>query len=183
MTVTGRQVQKAYLAKILNGEVQYTYEFQFNPSEDEKAREVEWGWVAAQGTPLPEAVFNRVASEKFTMQLLLDATENYSSLKEGVRADIAALESFTLPDVEIFASDLGQVAAPPQARFGIGNDVYTVIVDSITTRVVRRNTFMYPTRAFVDMSFSSTFVSISQIQATLTRNSELARHAFVARRM
>lgn len=182
MIITGRKANRAYLAKIQDGEVKSTYEFQFNPSEDEKSREVEWGWASAQGTALPEAIFNRISSEKFTIQLLLDATEDYDAAKEGVRADIAAIEMFTMPDPERFSSDLGQVAAPPQARFGIGNDVFTVVMDSVNTRVVRRNTDMFPTRAYVDIVMSTTFTDISQIQAILTRNSELARKAMVSRR-
>lgn len=182
MIITGRKAKRAFLAKIEGGEVKSTYEFQFNPTEDEKSREVEWGWASAQGTALPEAIFNRINSEKFTLQLLLDATENYDADKEGVRADIAALEMFTMPDPEAFSSDLGQVAAPPAARFGIGNDVYTVVMETVTTRVVRRNSEMHPTRAYVDISMGTSFTDISQIQGILTRNSELARKAMVSRR-
>ncbi len=182
MKISGTRARRAYLAKISNGEIQYVYEFQFNPTEDEKAREVEWGWAAAQGTALPEAVFTRIASEKFTMQLFLDATENYSADKEGVRADIAALESFTFPDPDMYSADMGQVASPPPALFGIGEDVYNIVVESTNVRVVRRNFEMHPTRAFVDIKLSSTFTDVKKIQESIMRNSELARKVLIARR-
>jgi hypothetical protein len=181
MRVNGTRAERAYLAKILEGEVTYVYEFQFNPSEDEKTREVAWAW-AVVGPLLPEAIFIRLSREAFSLQLFLDATENYDPDKQGVGADIAALDSFTMPYPEIYCADMGQVASPPLTLFGIGEDAYYVVVNSVNVRVVRRNSEMHPTRAYVDLKLTSTYVDTSQMLNSLNKNSELARKVLVARR-
>jgi hypothetical protein len=179
MSYSGRPLAKGFLAQILDGEVKRSFEFQFNPTEFNRNRTVEYGWLSAAGSVMPEAVFTKIGPEEMTLSLLLDATMSFSVSKEGISAVMAALELFTWPDPSKYSEDLGQVQAPPQALFGLGNFSTTVVVQRFSPNIVRWNRDLQPTRAFVELGLSSTMQSVSEIRNRLDGLETLAKQAFV----
>jgi len=172
--LTGRAVNKGYFYRVENGSVVSTYFFQFNPTEHTRDLDVDYNFVSPPGSPLPTAIFKSVIGGSMSMVLLLDATEGYSTAKEGVAADMAELERYTQPDIDKFLTSLGQFISPPTVVFGRGSDFWNVVIPKMTFRVVRENSYGYPTRVYVDIKMKAIFTSVADIQMRLKRLKRLS---------
>jgi hypothetical protein len=176
---TDRPLTKGYLARIIDGAIQNYFEFQYNPTEFSRQRSVEYGWLGSAGSAVPEAVFSKISKEEMTLSLFLDATRKFSSEKEGINSQLAALELFTWPDPDSVSVDIGQVQAPPQVLFGLGNYSARVVVERFSSNITRWNRSLVPTRATVELGLGVTFVDMANIRERLDRLKSLASQAMV----
>jgi hypothetical protein len=185
--VTGRHPTKGFLARISDGSVRAIYPFQFNPTEVGRSMGVEWALDSPPGSALPHARFQASKGSSITLQLLLDAVEDFSSggrggrhdrSSEGVLPQQAALEALVSPDFDQFInSDLGAFIAPPQVRYGMGGQSWEVVVQTLNFRDIRWNTIGQPVRSFVDITLQANFTDIQTIRARYERLSQLRRKA------
>ncbi len=175
--VTGRPLVKGYLGRISNGEMVDLFGFQFNPTEVTRARAVEYVFTSPPGSPLPFALFKGISGDTFTLQLLLDAVEDYDEDSEGTNAMKAALEIYTQPDYDEFSDDLGQFVSPPMARYSMGDESFEVVVLSSQFRDIRWNREGYPTRTFADLQMRTAYTNIASLRARLDRLNVLRQRA------
>lgn len=174
-SLTGRPLVKGYFARISNGELVETLNFQFNPSEVNRSRTVDYVFESPPGSALPTALFKSMSGDSFTISLLLDAVETFNSDEEGTSAQKAFFEAFTQPDIDLFSDDLGQFVAPPSARYGMGNESWPILFTSINFRDVRWNRQGIPTRTYVDLQFRGHLTDISVLRARLDSLAALRR--------
>jgi hypothetical protein len=167
--VTGRPLVKGYLGKISNGEMVDLFGFQYNPTEVTRARTVEYIFTSPPGSPLPFALFKNISGDTFTLQLLLDAVEEYDQDSEGTSAMKAALETYTQPDYDEFSDDLGQFVAPPMAIYSMGEESFEVVVLSVQFRDIRWNRDGISTRTYADLQMRTAFTNIASLRARLDR--------------
>jgi len=167
--ITGRPLVKGYLGRISNGEMVDMFGFQYNPTETTRGRQVSYNDISPPGSPQPTANFVSIAGDVITLQLLLDAVEDYDPNKEGTGAMKAALEMFTQPDYAQFSDDIGQFVSPPVARYGMGDDSWEVRVDSVQFRDVRFNREGQATRTYVDIQMTAIFTDIATLRSRLDR--------------
>jgi hypothetical protein len=175
--ITGRPLVKGYLGRISNGEMVDLFGFQFNPTEVTRARAVEYIFTSPPGSPLPFALFKSISGDTFTLQLLLDAVEDYDHENKGTSAMKAALEIYTQPEYNEFSDDLGQFVSPPMARYSMGDESFEVVVNSIQFRDVRWNRDGIPTRTYVDVQMRTAYTNISSLRARLDRLNVLSHRA------
>jgi hypothetical protein len=173
--VTGRYPFKGVFSRVENGAVVSIYPFQFNPSNWTRDLDVNYSLISPAGSAMPTAIFQGIVGDVVNMTLLLDATEGYSRAREGVKADMAELESYSQPEIDRYLTDIGQFISPPQVIFSRGEDFWTVIVPKMTFRTVRENTYGYPTRVFVDIKMQAVFTNIQNLQTKLRRLERLRR--------
>lgn len=160
--VTGRPVARGWLARITDGAVVATYEFQYNPTEVAYEHTVNYSLSSAAGSPLPTAYFGSIQGQSVSFSLLLDATEGYSSREKGVLAQKAELISLVSPDLDRFSRSLGQFVSPPEVLFGMGPESVKVIVPKISFRDVRFNRELEPTRCYADIQLQAIYTSAEE---------------------
>lgn len=167
MSVTGRPLNKGYIASVRRGAIDQIMPFQFNPTEVDRARNVEYEFNSPPGSPAPTAFFMSIGGDSFTLQLLFDAVENYDPDKLGTTAQKAFIELLTQPDISLFSDEIGLGAAPPEARIGIGEEDWAVLVLSHRFRDVRFNRDQIPTRTYVDLQLRTMFTTVAAIRTRL----------------
>ena len=158
MSVTARPLVKASLSRIRDGEVVAVFPFQFNPETLRRNISVEWTMLHAPGTEAPIAVFNHIQSQEIDFTLLLDARENYDDSKEGIRAQLDALESCVSPDPDVYFEDPSLSVAPSDYRLTVGPRTWPVVVSGIRVQEKMWNRDLVPVRAEVDMQLRTVFV-------------------------
>jgi len=163
--VTGREPVKGFLARIRDGEMESVMDFQFNPTETTRGRTAEYNFTSGPGSPIPTASFKAIQGDTFSITLLFDAVETYEEAKLGTTAQKAFIESFTSPDFDDFSDDLGQFTPPPQARYGMGEESWDVLILSHNFRDVRWNLSGHPTRTWCELQMRTMFVDVASLRA------------------
>lgn len=179
MTVTGRPVKKGSLAIIENGAVSMVYTFQFNPTERSIGHNVNWNLTTPPGSALPLASFKNIDGPIFGMSILLDATENYSSDAQGVRAAKAFFESLVQPSIANYLVDLATFTSPPEVRYTMGGESFEVLVNRVEFRDVRFNRDGFETRTYVEFEFSMYMKNPAFLKARLSRLNSLRNQTIV----
>lgn len=170
-------VQKGWFTRIVNGQAQSLFSFQFNPTTVQRDHTVDYDFVSAPGSPLPVASFKSVQGQTITLQLLLDAVENYDAASEGITAQLSELESFVQPDIDQFSAGLGSFISPPEVRYGMGRRSWNVVVTNLSIKEERWSRKAIPTRARVDFTMRTNFVDVADIRAQLERMASLRERA------
>lgn len=181
MSVTGRPLVKGSLAIIENGAVTQVYMFQFNPTERNVVHSPNWNFATPPGSALPIASFRNIDGPTFSLTLLLDATENYSSDMQGVRAAKAFFESLAQPTYSQYIEALGTFTSPPEVRYTMGGEQFEVLVTKVSFRDVRFNRDGFETRTYVDLEMSMYMKNPALLKARLERLKFL-RNKVVVRR-
>lgn len=163
--VTGNWPTKGYIGRIRRGEMDRLLYFQFNPTEVPRSRNVDYNFSSPPGSPLPTALFKGIQGDSFTLSLMFDAVESFDENSLGTTGQKAFLESLTQPDFDDFSDDIGLFVPPPEARFGMGQESWDVVVTSLQFRDVRWNTDLTPTRTWVEIQMRSMFVDVATLRA------------------
>lgn len=167
--VTGRQLSKAWFARLANGEIETVFPFQFNPTAMDRDHDVAFSFISAPGSPLPLANFQAITGDTIAFTMLLDATENYDEDKRGTLAQQAELESYVQPDLARYINELGQFIPPPEVRLGYGSQSWRIVIPKIKFRDVRFNRDGHPTRTFIDIKANTYYTRASEISAYLVK--------------
>lgn len=168
MSVTGRALQKGAIYRISRGEVTHGFLFQYNPTEQMRDLSPEWGFDSAPSAVLPHAVLQTYGADTISLQLMLDATSEYSSEKEGVGAQKAFFELLNSPDVDRFlASGVGLSVGPPEIMLVMGSDALNVVVTKLGFKDIRFNSLLFATRTEVTIEFRRVYTSIADYSSRL----------------
>jgi hypothetical protein len=179
MSVTGRPLNKGSLAVIEGGSVTMVYDFQFNPTERSNSLAANYNFASPPGSALPIASFKSITGSTFGLTLLLDATENYNSDLQGVRADKAFFEMLVQPAYSDYIDDLGTFTAPPEVRYTMGGESFRILVTRCTFRDVRFNRDGFETRAFIELEFNLYMSDPALLKARLERLNTLRNKVVV----
>jgi len=167
MTVSGVKINKGFIGRVAQGELVAVLPFQYNPTETTRRVTAAYNYISAAGSPIPTASFKSGTGSQITLELMFDAAEDYDDNKEGVGAYRAFLESFCLPDVEDYSTDLGQFIPPPQALYGLGKDSFHVVVNDVQFRETRRAPNGDVTRMRAQLNLSQYWRSQYELRAWL----------------
>lgn len=165
MSINARP-HRGWIARVKDGYMDDILIFQYNPTDDTTTVTPQYGMIDPPGSPMPSAVFKSMASDTFSLRLLLDATESWEQAQKGILADRAFLESLARPEAQAFVDGLGQFVSPPEIKVGLGDhDVWDGVVTSYSCQVTRRTRALIPVRAFVTLSIKAIYVGADQTQA------------------
>lgn len=167
--MTTRRIDKGSFTIIEKGAATLVWMFQFNPANRLIGHNVNYNLTTPPGSALPTASFKNIDGPTFSLQFLLDATENYSAAREGVRADKAFLESLVQPSIEEYLRELNQFTAPPEVRYTMGGDSFQVLVTKCGFRDARFNNKGFETRTFVDLELQMYMADPRLLTARLER--------------
>jgi hypothetical protein len=179
MSVTGKPITKGNLAVIENGAVTMVYTFQFNPPERGVAHSANWNFATPPGSALPLATFKNIDGPVFGLTLLVDATENYRSNKQGVRADKAFFESLVQPAYTQFIDNLATYTSPPEVRYTMGGESFPVLITRVTFRDVRFNREAFETRTYIELEMQMYMKDPALLKARIERLNSLRNKVVV----
>lgn len=171
--LTGRPLTRAWLARVVYGQIGPVFNFQYNPTQITTEYGVNYSFSSPAGSPLPTAHFSSVSGDLISFTLLLDATEDFNISKKGVGAQKAELLSLAHPDLARYEQSIGQYISPPQVLFGIGSLMQDVVVVKLIARDVRFNRQLMVTRCNVDMQLRAIFTSPEAYAYRLSKLSRL----------
>jgi len=172
MSVSDRPVQKGWIGRIRDGEIdpEAYLVFQYNPTNIKEDISPEYSMVDAPGSAFPTAVFKSVTSHNINFQLFFDATEKYTST--GLLAEKASLEAMAVQDLDPFVEGLGQFVSPPLLLLAIGEESWYVVATSVSFDVIRRNRELIPTRIRAELAFQVVHRGMSHTVSYYTKLSE-----------
>jgi hypothetical protein len=179
MSVTGRPLERGSLTTIENGVVTMVYGFQFNPTERTVSHAANWNLATPPGSALPVASFQNISGAIFGMTFLLDATENYNSDEQGVRAAKAFFESLVQPAYTQYIDALGTFTSPPEVRYTMGGEQFEVLVTRVEFRDVRFNRSGFETRTYVELEMTLYMKNPALLKARLERLKALRQKVIV----
>ena len=188
--VTGRPLRKGEMSRIVDGVVNATYPFQFNPTEFRRAHNANYVFSSSPGSPLPIALFKSIQGADITFQLMLDSIQDFRtgtnqrenrSLGVGTMAQQAELESYVQPDLDSFlgsgalpgSSTLGNFVSPPEVRLTIGPRTWNVVSTTISFTDLMFDRELLPIRTIADVSMQAVFVDDAELAAHLLELSRL----------
>jgi hypothetical protein len=174
-----KPLERGSLSVIENGAVTMVYNFQFNPTERSISHNTNWNLISPPGSALPIASFQNIDGPVFSLTVLLDATENYSSDEQGVRAAKAFFESLVQPSYSQYIEALGTFTSPPEVRYTMGGESFEVLVTKVGFRDVRFNRIGFETRTYVDLEMTMYMKNPSLLKARLERLKNLRQKVIV----
>ncbi len=165
--VTGRPLQKGSLARIKSGQIEAILYFQYNPSTIRRVVAADWELVSAPGTDAPVAVFGHARPQEINLALLLDAREDFDDAKEGIRAQLAFLESMVGPDPTAYIAAPSQFTAPAEYRLTIGQRTWPVICDSVQVEEKMWNRELSPVRAEAQLTLRTVHIDAGSVYTAM----------------
>ena len=165
MSYSDSSVIKGWIGRVRHGAIDGIMDFQFNPTSLDEDLAPQYTMVDPPGSPLPTAVFKSVSNDEISFRLLLDATENYSSDKQGILAQQAFLQSLARPELQSYVESFGQFVSPPDVVLTLGPRSWKSVLTECSFKTVRWNRDLVPTRCWATLTFKTILLELAWIDA------------------
>lgn len=166
--------QRATVNRVEGGSIASTWSFMFNPREINRSRKTIWDFMNAPGAVGSAAEFVRVDDQMITFEIFLAA--NRSGLDEnqikvynkyGIRQEIAEIESWGLPSLEMYIADDTQFISPPTLIFSYGGRSWECVMTNVSIKEYQHDVNLNPTLATASVTLQTKHASFSGIRGEM----------------
>lgn len=159
---------KGSISRIEQGRIVSTYTFQMNPSDLSRSRDTNWADLTAPGTTSNQAMFINVGNETIQLKLFLATLRSgVRQEQKGILSDIAEIESWGLPSLDVFAASQYEYIPPPTLIFSYGTRSWMCTARSIKVNETMHDNDLYPMVADVDITLKTHHDTFQQLSASL----------------
>lgn len=168
---TKRNPLRASISRIENGRIINVWEFMFNPNALNRSRRVVWDFMKSPGGIGSVAEFVRTDDQSISFDIFLAARRSGQNLLQrnqssdsGLRAELAEIESWTLPSLDLFLEDDTQFISPPTLVFSFGKRTWECVATGVSVKETQHDLDLNPTLAVVSVQLQTKHDSFAGIR-------------------